>query len=167
MPIESMMPSNHFIFCHPLLLLPSIFPSIRVFSNELALPIRWPKYWGFSCSISPSNEYWGLISLGLTDLLAVQETLKSLLQRDKSKALILQFLAFFIPQLWHLYMTTGQTIALIMWPFFSKVMSLRFNMLSRFVTAFFPRSKCLLILWMQSPSTVILEFKKIKSIFNH
>ena len=100
-----MMPSNHFIFCHPLLLLPSIFPNIRLFSSELAFHIRWPKYWSFSCSISPSNEYWGLISLGLTDLLAVQGTLKSLLQRDKSKALILQFLAFFIPQLWHLYMT--------------------------------------------------------------
>ena len=160
------MPSNHLILCHPLLLLPSIFPSIRVFSNESLLRIRWPKYWSFSFSISPSNEYSGLISFRMDwlDLLAVQGTLKSLLQHHSSKASILQCSAFFIVQLSHPYMTTGKTIALTIQTFVSKVMSLLFNMLSRLVIAFLPRSKCLLILWLQSLSAVILESKKIKSI---
>ena len=143
MSVELVMPSNHLFLCHPLLLLPSIFPSIRVFSNELALCIRWTKYWSFSFSISPSNEYSGLISFGIDwfDLLAVQGTLKSLFQRHSSKASILQHSAFFMVQLSHPYMTTGKTIALTIWTFVSKVMSLLFNILSRFVIAFLPRSK--------------------------
>ena len=159
------MPSNHLILCHPLLLLPSIFPSIRVFSNESALFIRWPQYWSFSFNISPSNEYSGLISFRMDwlDLLVVQGTLKSLLQYHRSKALILQRSAFFIVQLSHPYMTTGKTIALTRWTFVGKVMSLLFNMLSRLVIAFLPRRKYLLISWLQPPSAVILEPKKIKS----
>ena len=147
MSIESVMPSNHLILCRPLLLLPSIFPSIRVFSNESAPCIRWPKYWSFSFSISPSNEYAGLISFRIDwlDLLAVQRTFKSLLQHQNSKASVLQCSAFFIAQISHPYVATGKTKALTGWPFVSKVMSLLFNMLSRFVIAFPPRSKCLLI----------------------
>ena len=165
MSIESLMPSNHLILCRPLLLLPSVFPSIRVFSNESALCIRWPKYWSFSFSISPSNEYAGLISLRVDwlDLLAVQGILKSLLQHHRSKASILQHSAFFIVQLSHSYMTTGKTIALTRRTFVGKVMSRFFNMLSRLVITFLPRSKRLLILWLQSPSAVILEPPKIKS----
>ena len=146
MSIESVMPSNHLILCRPLLLLPSIFPSIRVFSNESVLRIRWPKYWSFSFSISPSNEHPGLISFRMNwfDLLAVQGTLKSLLQHHSLKASILQPSAFFILQLSHPYMTTGKTIALTRWTFVGKVMSLLSNMLSRFVIAFLPRSKHLL-----------------------
>ena len=157
------MPSNHLVLYHPLLLLPSIFPSIRVFSNELALCIRWPKYWSFSFSISPSNEYSGLISFRMDwlDLLAVQGTLTSLLQHHTSKASILRHSAFFMVQLSHPYMITGKTISLTRWTFVRKVISLLFNMLSRFVIAFLPRSKCLLISWLQSPSAVILEPKKI------
>ena len=164
MSIESVMPSNHFILCHPLLLLPSSFPSIRVFSNESALHIRWPKYWSFSFSISPSSEHPGLVSFRLDwlDLLAVQGTLKSLLQHHSSKASILQCSAFFIAQLSHPYMTTGKTIALTRWTFVDKVMSLLFNMLSRLVITFLPRSKCLLISCLQSPSAAILEPRKIK-----
>ena len=141
------MPSNHRILCRHLLHLPSIFPSIKVFSNESVLPIRWPKYWSFSFSISPSNEYSGLISFRMDwlDLLAVQGTLKRLLQHHSSKASILQGSAFFIVQLSHLYMTTGKTIALTRWTFVGKVMSLLFNMMSRFVITFLPRSKRLLI----------------------
>ena len=141
--IESVMPSNHLILYHPLLLLPSIFPSIRVFSNESVLCIRWPKYWSFSFSISPSDEYSGLISFRMDwlDLLAVQGTLKSLLQHHISKASIPQSSAFFIVQLSYPYMTTGKTIALTRWTFVGKVMSLLLNTLSRFVIAFFPRSK--------------------------
>ena len=156
MSIELVMPSNHLILCRPLLL-PVIFPSIRVFSKESVLPIRWPKYWHFS--ISPSNEYSGLISfrIDLLDLLAVQGTLKSLLQHHSSKASILRHSAFFRVQLSHPYMTTGKTIALTRWTFVSKVMSLLFNMLSRLVITFLPRSKRLLISWLQSPSAVILE----------
>ena len=147
MSIESVMPSNHLILCRPLLLLPSIFPSIRVFSNELALCIRWPNYWSFSFNISPSNEHPGLISFRMDwlDLLAVQGTLKSLLQHHSSKASILQCSAFFIVHLSHPYMTTGKTIALTRWTFVDKVMSLFFNMLSRLVITFLPRSKHLLI----------------------
>ena len=147
------MPSNHLIFRHPLLLLPSIFPSIRVFSNESALPIKWPKYWSFNFSISPSNEHLGLISFRMDwfDLLAAQGTLKSLLQDYSSKASILWCSAFFIVQLSHPYMTTGKTTALTRWTFVGKVMSLLFNMLSRLVIAFLPRSKRLLISWLQSP----------------
>ena len=147
MSIESVMPSNHFILCRPLLLLPSIFPSIRVFSNQSALLIMWPKYWSFSFSISPHNEYSRLISFRMDwlDLLGVQETLKSLLQHHSSKALILQLSAFFILQLSHPYMTTGKTIALIRWTFVNIVMSLLLNMLSRLVISFLPRSKRLLI----------------------
>ena len=159
------MPSNHLIlFC--LLLPPLIFPSIRDFSDESALCIRRPKDWSFSFSISPSNEYSGLISFRMDwlDLLAVQGTLKSLLQHHKSKASILQCSAFFMVQLSHPYMTTGKTIALTKWTFVGKVMSLLFNMLSRLVITFLPRSKHLLISWLQSPSTVILEPKKIKSL---
>ena len=165
MSIELVMPSNHLILCH-LLLLPSIFPSIRVFSNELVLHIRWPKYQSFSFSISPSNEYSGLISFRIDwfDLLAVQGTLKSLLQHHSSKASILWCSAFFIVQLSHPYRTTGKTIALIRWTFAGKVLSLLFSMLTRFVIAFLPRSKCLLISWLRSPSAVILEPKKIKSV---
>ena len=160
------MPSNHLILCHPLLLLPSIFPSIMVFSNESVLCIRWPKYWSFSFSISPSNEYSGLISFRIDwfDLLAVQGTLKSLLQYHSSKASILQCSAFFMVQLSHLYMTTGKTMALTRWTFVGKAMSLLFNMLSRLLIAFLPRSKRLLISWLQSPSAVILEPPKIKSV---
>ena len=155
------MPSNHLILYHPLLLLPAIFPSIRVFSNESALPIRWPKYWSFSFSISPSNERPGLISFRMDwlDLLAVQGTLKSLLQHHSSKASILWCSAFFIVQLSHPYMTTGKTIALTRWTFVGKVMSLLFNTLSRWVITFLPRSKRHLISWLQSPSAVILEPK--------
>ena len=159
------MPSNHVILCCSLLLLPSIFPSIRVFSNKSALLIRWTKYWSFSFNISPSNEHPGLISprMDCLDLPAVQETLKSLLQQHSSKASILQCSAFFIVQLSHPYMTTGKTIALTRQTFVDKVMSLLFNMLSRLVITFLPRSKRLLISWLQSPSAVILEPKKIKS----
>ena len=157
--IESMIPSSHLILCHPLLLLPSIFPSIRVFSNESALHIMWPKYWSFSCNISPSNKHPGLISFRMDwlDLLAVQGTLKSLLQHHSSKASIFQCSAFFTVQLSHPYMTTGKTIALTRWTFVDKVMSLLFNMLSRLAITFLPRSKRLLISWLQSPSAVILE----------
>ena len=156
------MPSNHLILCRPLLLLPSIFPSIRVFSNESDLCIRWPKYWSFSCNISPSNEHPGLTSFRMDwlDLLAVQGTLESLLQHQSSKASILLHSAFFIVQLSHPYMTTGKTIALTRWTFDDKVMSLFFNMLSRLVVTFLPRSKRLLISWLQTPSAVILEPKK-------
>ena len=162
MSIKSMMPSNHLILCLPLLLLPSIFPSIRVFSNESALHIRWPKYWSYSFNISPSNEHLGLISFRMDwlDLLAVQGTLKSLLQHHSSKASILRRSAFFIVQLSHPYMTTGKTIALTRRTFVGKIMSLLLNMLSRLVITFFPRSKRLLISWLQSPSAVILEPKK-------
>ena len=161
------MPSNHLILCHPLLLPPSIFPSIRVFSNESVLRIRWLKYQSFSFNISPSNENSGLISFRMNwmDLLAVQETLKSLLQHHSSKASILWCSAFFIVQLSHPYMTTGKTIALTRWTFVDKVMSLLFNKLSRLVIAFLPRSKRLLISWLfKSPYAVILEPKKIKSL---
>ena len=153
------MPSNHLILCRPLLLPPSIFPSIRVFSKELVLRIKWPKYWSFSFIISPSNEYSGLISFRMDwlDLLAVQETLKNLLQHHSSKASILRYSAFFIVQLSHPYMTTGKTMALTRWTFAGKVMSLLFNMLSRLVVTFLPRSKCLLISWLRSPPAVILE----------
>ena len=165
MSIESVMPSNHLIPCHPLFLLPSVFPSIRIFSNESALYIRWLKYWSFSFNISPSNEYSGLISFRMDwlDLLAVQGTLKSLLQHHSSKLSSLWCSAFFTVQLSHPYMTTGKTIALTRRTFVGKVMSLIFNMLSRLVIAFFPRSKRLLISWLQSSSAVILEPPKIKS----
>ena len=148
--IKSVMPSKHLILCRPLLLSPSIFPSIRVFSNESALRIRWPKYWSFSFNISPSNEHSGMISFRMDwlDLLAVQGTLKSLLQHHSSKASILQCSAFFMVQLSHPYMTTGKTITLTRQSFVSKVMSLLFNMLSRLVIAFLPRSKHLLISWL-------------------
>ena len=147
MPIESVMPSNHLILCRPLLLPPSIFPSIRVFLHESVLRIKWPKYWSFSFSISPSNEYSGLISVRMDwlDLLAVQGTLKSLLQHYSSKASVLQCTAFFTVQLSNPYMTTGKTITLTRWTFVGKVISLLFNRLSRLVTAFLPKSKCLLI----------------------
>ena len=165
MPLMLVRPSSH-LLCHILLLLPSGFSSKRVFSNESVLHIRWPKYWTFSFSISSSNEYSGLISfrMGLLDLLAVQGTLKSLLQHHSSKASILQCSAFFIVQLSHPYMTTGKTIALTRWIFVDIVMSLLFNMLSRLVIDFLSRGKNLLISWLQSPSAVILEFKKIKSL---
>ena len=145
------MPSNHLILCHPLLLLPAIFPRIRVFSNESVLPIRWSKYWSFSFNISPSSEYSGLISFRMDwlDLLAVQGTLKSLLQHHSSKASILQRSAFFMAQLSHPYMITGKTIALTRQTFVGKVMSLLFNMLSRLVITFIPRSKHLLISWLR------------------
>ena len=161
--IELVMLSKHLILCCPLLLLPSIFPSIRVFSSESALHIRWPRYWSFS--ISPSNEYSGLISFRMDwlDLLVVQGTLKSLLQHHSSKVSILQHSAFFIIHLSHPYMTTGKTIALTRWNVVGKIMSLLFNMLYRLVITFLPRSKHLLISWLQSPSAVILEPKKIKS----
>ena len=153
MSIESVMPSNHLILCRPLVLPPSIFPSIRVFSNESVLCLRWPKYWTFSFSISPSNEYSGLIYFRINWFdLAVQGTLKSFLQYHSSKASILWHSAFFIVQLSHPHMTTGKTIALTIWTLVGKVMSLLFNMLSRLVIAFLPRSKCLLISWLQSPS---------------
>ena len=159
MSIESVMPSSHLILCRPLLLLPPVPPSIRVFSNESALHMRWPKYWSFSFSISPFNEHPGPISLRMEwlNLLAVQGTLKSLLQHHSSKASILQHSAFFTVQLSHPYVTTGKTIALTRWTFVGKVMSLLFNMLSRLVITFLPRSECLLISWLQSPSTVTLE----------
>ena len=159
MSIKSVMPSNHLILCHPHLLPPSIFSSIRVFSNESVLHIRWPKYWSFSFNISPSSEYSRLISFSIYwfDLLAVQGTLKSLLQHHSSKASIFWHSAFFMVQLSHPYMTTGKTIALTKWTFAGKVISLLFNMLSRLVVTFLPRSKCLLISWLQSPSAVILE----------
>ena len=158
MSVKSVMPSNHLILCHPLLL-PSILPRIRVFSKESVLSIRWPKYWSSSFSISPSNEYSGLISFRMDwlNLLAVQGTLKSLLQHHSSKASIFQHSAFFIVQLSHPHTTTGKTIALIRQTFVGKVMSLLFNMLSRLVITFLPRSKRLLISWRQSPSVVILE----------
>ena len=159
MSVESVMPSNHLIPCRPLLLLPSIFPSIRVFSNESALCIRWPKYWSFSFNINPSNEHPGLISFRIDwlDLLSVQGTLKSLLQHHSSKASILQSSAFFMVQLSHPHMTTGKTIASTRQTFVGKVISLLFNMLSRLVITFLPRSKRLWISWLQSPSAVILE----------
>ena len=165
MSIKSVMPSNHLILCHPLLLLPPIPPSIRVFSSESALCIRWPKYWSLSFNISPSKEHPGLISFRMDwlDLLAVQGTLKSLLQHHNSKASSLQHSAFFTVQLSHPSMTTGKTIALTRRTFLGKVMSLLLNMLSRLVITFLPRSKRLLISWLQSPSAVILEPQKIKS----
>ena len=164
MSIQSGMPSNHLILCRTLLLLPSIFPSIRVFSNESALCIRWPKCWSFSFNITPSNEHPGLISFRMDwlDLLAVQETLESLLQHHSSKASILQHSAFFIVQLSHPYMTTRKTIVLTRWTFVGKVMCQVFNMLSMLVITFLLRSKRLLISWLQSPSAVILEPKKKK-----
>ena len=167
MSIKSVMPSKHLILCRLLLLLPSIFPSTRVFSNESVLHIRWSKYWSFSFSISPSNAYSGLISFRMDwlDLLAVQGTLKSLLQHHSSKASVLRHSAFFIVQLSHPYMTTGKTIALTRQTFVvGQVMSLLSNMLSRLVIAFLPRSKGLLISWLQSPPAVILEPPKIKSL---
>ena len=163
--IEVVMPSNHLILCRPILLLSSIFPSIRVFSNESVLCIRWPKYWSFSFNISPSNEHPGLISFRMDwlDLLAIQGSLKSLLQHHSSKASVLLCSAFFTVQLSHLYMTIGKTIALTRRTFVGKVMSLLFNMLSMLDITFLPRSKCLLISWLQSPSTVILEPPERKS----
>ena len=163
--IESVMPSNHLILCHPFLLLHSLFPSIRVFSNELALHMRWPRYWSFSFSISLSNEYSGLISFRIDwlDLLAVQGTLKTLCQHS-SKASIFQWSAFFTVQLSHPYMTTGKTIALTRQIFIGKVMSLLFNTLFRFFIAFLARSKHLLISWLQSASAVTLKPKKVKSV---
>ena len=164
MSIELVRPSNHLILHRPLLHLPSIFPCTRVFSNESVLCIRWPKYWRFSFSISPSNEYLGLISFRIDwlDLLTVQGTLKSLLQHHNSKASILQCSAFFIVQLSHPYLTTGKTIALTRWISVGKVMSLLFTMLSRLVITFLPRSKHLLISWLQSPSAVIFGAQKNK-----
>ena len=166
MSIESVMPSNHLILCHPLFLPPSIFPSIKVFSDESVLWIWWPKYWSFSFSISPSNEYSGLIFFRMDwlDLLAVQGTLKSLFQHHNLKVSILRPSAFYIFQLSHSYMTIGKPIVLIRWTFIGKVMSLFFNMLSRLVRTFLSRSKHILITWLQSPSTVILEPPKIKSV---
>ena len=163
------MPSSHLILCHPLLLLPPIPPSIRVFSNESTHCMKWPKYWSFSFSISPSNEHPGLFFFRMDwlDLLVVQGTLKSLLQHHGSKASILRHSAFFIAQLSHPYITIGKTVALTRRTFVGKVMSLLFNMLSRLVITFLPRSKCLLISWLQSPSAVILEPKKIKSASFH
>ena len=163
--VESVMPSNHLILCRPLLLLSSVFPSIRVFSSESALCIRWPTYWSFSFNISPSKEHPGLILFRMDwmDLPAVQGTLKSLLQHHSSKASNLQRSALFIVQLSHPYMTTGKTIAWTRQTFVGKVMSLLFNMLSRLVITFLPRSKHLLISWLQSPSAVILEPQKMKS----
>ena len=166
MSIELVMPSNHRILCYLLFLLPSIIPSIRVFSNESVLCIRWPKYWSFSFSICPSNEYSGLLSFRMDwlDLLSVHGTLKSLLQHHSSKASILQRSTFFIVQLSHPYMITWKTIALARWTFVDKVMSLHFNILSKLVITFLPRNKQLLISWLQSPSAVILEPKKLKSV---
>ena len=162
------MSSNHLILCRPLFLPPSIFPSIRVSSNESVFHIRWPKDWSFSFSISPSNEYSGLISFRMDwlDLLAVQGILKSLFQHHSSNASILQCSAFFMVQLSHPYMTSGKTIALTRRTFVGKEMSLLFNMLSRLVIAFLPRSKCLLILWLQSLSAVILEKSKVSHCFH-
>ena len=159
------MPSNHLILCCPLLLLPSVFPSTRVFSKESVLHIRWPTYWSFSFNISPSSECPGLISFRMDwlDLLAVQGTLESLLQHHSSKASILQCSALFIVQLSHPYMTTGKIITLTRWTFVDKVIYLLFNMLSRLVITFLPRSRYLLISWLQSPSAVIVEHRKIKS----
>ena len=164
MSIELVMPSNNLILCHSFLLLPSIFPNIRVFSSKSVFYIRWPKYWSFSFSICPSNEYSGLIAFRMDwfDLLIVQGTLKCLLQHHNSQASILLHLAFVIVQLSHPYMTTGKNIALTRWTFVGKVMSLLFNMLFRLVITFLPRSKHLLISWLQSPSAVILEPPKIK-----
>ena len=163
--IELVVPSNHTILCRPLILLPSIFPSIRVFSNESVLRIRWPKYWSFSFNISPSKEYSGLISFRMDwlDLLAVQGTLKSLLQHHSSKASLLWHSAFFMVQLSHLYMTTGKTTALTVWTFVSKVMSLLFNMLLRCVIVFLPKNKRLLISCLQSPSTVESNYLILKN----
>ena len=160
------MPSNHLILCSPLLLPPSIFPSIRVFSNESALRIMWTEYWSFSCNIIPSNEYSGLISFRVDwlDVLAGQGTHKSLLQHHSSKASIICCSAFFIVQLSHSCMTIGKTIALTRWTFVGKVISLLFSMLSRLVTNFLPSSKCPLMSWLQSPSSVILEAPKINSV---
>ena len=157
MSIVLVMPSNHLILCHPLLLLPSIFPSIRVFSNESVIHIRWPKYWSFTFNITPSDEYSGLIFFRIDwlGLLAVQGTLKSLLQHHSSKASILRCSAFFIVQLLHPYVTTGKTIALTRWTFVGKIMSLLFNMLSMLVITFLSRSKHLLVSWLQSPSAVV------------
>ena len=162
MSIQSVMPSNHLILCHPLLLLPSIFPSIRVFSNESVLRIRWPKYWSLSLNISPSNQHPGLISFRMDwlDLLAVQGTLKSHLQHHSSKTSILRRSACFIVQLSHPYMNTGKTIALTRRTFLDKVISLLYNMLSKLVITFLPRSKHLLISWLQSPSAVVLKLRK-------
>ena len=164
--IKSVMPSSHFILCCPLLLLPSIFPSIRVFSSESFLHIRWPKDWSFSFSINPSKEYLGLTSFRMDwlDLLAIQGTLKSPLQYHSSKTSILQHSAFFIVQLSHPYLITGKTIALTRRTFVDKVMALLFNMLSRLIITFLARSKCLLISWLQSPSAVMWEPRKIKSV---
>ena len=164
MSVKLVLTSNYLILCHPLLLLPSILPNIRVFPNESVLHIRWPKYWSFIHNISPSNEYSGLMSFRIdwSDHLVVQGTPQSLLQHHSSKASILQLSAFFIVQLSHTYMTTGKTIALTRWTSVGKVMSLLFNMLSRLVIAFLPRRKHLLISWLQSPSAVIFEPKKIK-----
>ena len=166
MSTDSVMPFNHLILSRPLFLPPSIFPSITVFSSESALHIRWPKYWSFNFNRSPSNEYSGLISFRLDwlDLLAVQGTLKSLYKHHSSKASILQHSAFFIVQFSNPYMTTGKTIALTWWTFVDKVTSLLFNMLSGLVITFLPRSKCLLISWLESTSAVILELKKIKFV---
>ena len=160
--VELVMPSSHLILCRPPLLLPSIFPSIRIFSSESVLHIRWPQYWRFSFSIIPSSEYSGLISFRIDwlDLLAVQGTLKRLLQHHSSKASVLQCSAFFMVQFSYPYMTTGKTIALTRWTFVDQVISLLFNMLSRLVITFLPRSKHLFISWLQSPSAVILEPKK-------
>ena len=164
MSIESVMPFNRLILYCPLLLLPSIFPSIRVFSNGWTLPIRWPKYWSFRFSISLSNEYSGLLSFKTDwfDILAVQGTLKSLFQQRSSKVSILQRSVFFMVQLSHLYMTTGKTIALTMWTFVDKVISLLFNTLSSLIIALLQRSKCLLISWLQSPSAVIFGAQENK-----
>ena len=161
-----MMPPYSLILCHPLLLLPSIFLSIRVFTSESVLHVRWPKYWSFSFSIHPSNEYSGLISFSIDwfDLPAVQGILKSLLQHHSSKASILRHSVLFMVQLAHSYLTTGTTVALTVWTFVSKVLPLVFHMLSRLVITFLPRSKHLLISWLQSPSAVILEPRKIKSL---
>ena len=166
MSIELVMPYHHLILCCPLILLPSIFRSLRIFSNESALRIRWPKDWSFSFSVRPSNEHYRLISFRIDwlDLFAIQGTLKSLLQHYSSKTSILWCSAFFMVQLLHPYMTTGKTIALTRWIFVSKVMSLFFNVLSRFVIAFLTKSKHLLISWLQSPFAVILEPKKRKSV---
>ena len=166
MSTELMIPSYHLILCHPLFFLPSIFPSIRVFSNDLTFHTGWPKYWSFIFSISPSHEYSGLISFRIDrfDLLAVEGTLNSLLQRHSEKAWILWCSAFFMVQLLHQYVITGQTIALTEQTLVGKMMCLLFNMLSSFVIAFLPRNKCILISWLQSPSAVIWEPKKIKSL---
>ena len=167
MSIELVVPSNHLILFCPLLLLPSVFHNIRIFSNELALNIRWPKFWSFNFSISLFNEYSGLISFRMNwlDPLAVQGTLKSLLQHHSSKDSILWRSAFFIVQLSHPYLTTGKTIALTIWTIISKVVSLLFNRLSMFVRTFLPKSKCLLISWLQSPSAVVLEPPNSLSLF--